>query len=502
MRKKIQIILSVAIIAISIVALLLNKNSQKIIEKQKQLTAREEYSLFLKNHPFNNHPKSEIENSRDEEEEENKMDKPDFAWEQDFLRTMDPALRRPAPERLPAILAQMRNIYLGKTAPGNVASPWVERGPNNVGGRTRALVFDPNDLTQKKVWAGGVTGGLWYNNDITDVNSSWTSVNDFWDNIAISCIAFDPNNSSIIYVGTGEGFGSGSTRGAGIWKSIDGGTTWNQISSTTGFYYVNDLVVRNESGTSVIYAGVDGNYYKGVWHGLASLGLFRSINGGTNWTQVMPNITGQAYKFIVADIEISASNRLWVGTKATPYGISNRGGGYVLTSTDGTNWTISDTTTVDNGKGRVELACAPSDSNYVYAVIENSNTLSRLKKTTNNGTSWADITKPVDADTGIPTTDISRGQAWYDLILAIDPNNASTVIIGAVDLFKTTTAGTSWSQISKWSNNNNLAALTCSNVHADQHAIVYKPGSSSTVILEMMVEYFIHHPFQQLPLAM
>ena len=51
-----------------------------------------------------------------------------------------------------------------------------KEGPNNIGGRTRALMFDPNDATHKKVWAGGVAGGVWYNNDITDANSSWLKV--------------------------------------------------------------------------------------------------------------------------------------------------------------------------------------------------------------------------------------------------------------------------------------------------------------------------------------
>ncbi len=478
-----KILISIGSIILFLVAVcLFYKNSVNQLVITKQLTAREQYSLFLKEHPFNNRSKSELEILREEEEGENKADRPDLAWEQDFLRTMDPALKRPAPERLVAIMAQMKKASLGKTNPGNAAAPWSERGPNNIGGRTRALVYDPNDVTQKKVWAGGVTGGLWYNNDITSSTSSWIAVNDFWDNIAISCIAFDPNNSQIAYVGTGEGFGAGASRGAGIWKTINGGTTWNQILSTTTFYYVNDIVVRNESNTSVIYAAVDGGYYNGVWHGATLAGLQRSINGGTNWTQVLPVVPSTTNNFVASDIEISANNRIWIGTKANPYSSTDRGGGRILTSLDGTTWTISNTTTVTNGRGRVELACAPSDSNYIYAIVENNSAVSVLKKTTNSGALWTNITKPVDADSGIPSTDFSRAQAWYDLTMAVDPNNSNTVIVGGIDLFRTTNEGTSWSQISKWSNNNNLSTLTCSMVHADQHAIVYKPGSSSTVL--------------------
>ncbi|MFZ4798158.1 MAG: fibronectin type III domain-containing protein, partial [Bacteroidia bacterium] len=481
MKKKLLIAFSILLIML-VSVVLFYKNKTTNFGTEKQLTAREKYSLFLKEHPFNNHPKSEEKILSEEEKEKegkNKADRPDLAWEQDFLRTLDPALGRPAPERLPAIIAQIRNASLGKSAPGNINSPWEERGPNNVGGRTRAIVYDPNDLTQKKVWAGGVTGGLWYNNDVSNVDSSWKSVNNFWDNISITSIAFDPNNSLIAYVGTGEGFGSSASRGAGIWKTTNGGSTWSQISSTTGFYYVNDLVVRNESSTSVIYAAVDGGYYGGSWHGAASAGLQRSVNGGTTWTQVLPLVTSQTYNYVAADIEISANNRIWVGSKSSPYGA---GGGRILTSTNGTTWTVSNTTTVTNGDGRVELACAPSDSNYVYAVIEDNSEVSTMKKTTNVGASWTTINLPVDADVDIPSTDFSRGQAWYDLIMAVDPNNSSIVLVGGVDLFRSTNGGTSWSQISKWSNNNNLSSLSCSEVHADQHAIVYKPGSSSTVL--------------------
>jgi hypothetical protein len=451
----------------------------------KPLTQREKFSLFLKEHPFNNHQKAELDilGEEKEEENENEADAPNLAWEQDYLRTLNPALGRPTPEVLPGILKQIKslNTQLGKT-PGSSTTPWVERGPNNVGGRTRAITWDPNDVTGKKIWAGGVTGGLWYNNDITRASSSWVAVNDFWSNIAITCIAFDPNNSQIAYVGTGEGFGAGSSRGAGIWKTTDGGTTWNSISSTSGFYYINDIVVRSELGVSVIYAAVDGSYYKGVFHGVANAGLRRSTNGGTSWTQVLPNIPSQSVNFVAVDLEISANNRLWVGTKSSPYSTGDRGGGRVLYSDNGTSWTTSSTTSVTNGYGRVEIACAPSNGLYVYALVEDNNQTRTIIKTTTGGNGWSPVSLPVDADTGIPTSDFSRGQAWYDLIMAVDPLDANTVVVGGVDLFKTVNSGSSWSQISKWSNNNNLAALNCSQVHADQHALVFKPGTSNVLL--------------------
>jgi hypothetical protein len=433
------------------------------IENQKiqEISSRAEYEEFLAKHPFNNR-KINLE----EWENTLKADRPDLAWEQDYLATMNPATGRPEQEKLTPVREMTKAMMLaplsgipGGSGPGE---SWVERGPNNVGGRTRALVWDPN--TTNKVWAGGVTGGLWYNNDITS-DGTWTKVDDFWDAIAISSISFDPNNSSIMYVGTGEGFGTGSSRGAGIWKSTNGGTTWSQLGSTTDFYYINDLVVNN----SGVYAAVGREYYNGTYHG-SGQGLQRSIDGGSTWTQVMPSVgSGPA---VPADIEIAADGEIWVGTRQNSF---NEGGGRVYSSTNGTTWTLDYTHT---SAGRVELACAPTDEKYVYAIFEVGKAVDAIKRTTNDGTDWVSLLEPSDADTGIPNSDFTRGQAWYDLIIQVDPNNKEVVITGGIDLFRTDNGGvSSWSQLSHW-----YGGFGYTNVHADQHQIMFKPGSSSTAV--------------------
>lgn len=455
---------------LSFVLILLFTAAQQL---PKKLSPRAAYALRLEIHPFNNR----IRQSPEDWKKTPKRDRPDLAWEQDYLSTMDPNTGKPEPDRLSAAYQQVDLIQSQLiSTPGGSASPWVERGPDNVGGRTRAIMWDPNASSGNKVWAGGVTGGLWYNNNITSANSAWVSVSNQWDNLAITAIAYDPNNTQTFYVGTGEGWGAGASRGAGIWKSTDGGISWSQLSSTTSFYYVNDLAVRDENGTSVVYAAVRGNYYRGQWHGSNETGLHRSLNGGSTWTQVLPNAPGGSSPYAPADIEIAADDRLWIGTQENPFG---DGGGRVLYSDNGTSWTVS--RTISNGE-RVELACAPSNSNYVYALTESQGQAHEIARTTNKGSSWSVRNEPVDADNGIPNTDFTRGQGWYDLILAVDPNNPNIVLAGGIDLFRSTNGASSWSQISKWSNNNNLANLSCSYVHADQHQIVFKPGSSSTVL--------------------
>ena len=179
-----------------------------------------------------------------------KQDRPDLAYEHDWLMTHDPIDGQTHWERLIPVLKQMNNSKVQTVAPGGTASnKWTERGPNDVGGRVRALMFDPTDNTNKKVFAGGIGGGLWYNTDITSNTSSWIAINDFWSNLAVSAITYDPTSTSTFYVGTGEGFGnSDAIRGAGIWRSTNKGSTWAQLTATNNTSF--NLILDSSSSIS------------------------------------------------------------------------------------------------------------------------------------------------------------------------------------------------------------------------------------------------------------
>jgi PKD repeat protein len=426
-----------------------------IPSETESFTAFENYLL---NHPFYN--RTPI--TRTDLKAIPKADRPDLAWEQDFLLTMDPKEKRPTPEVLKETQIAMEayfNAQIEKGVPGSSTYPWIERGPANVGGRTRGIMWDVNDPAGKKVWAGGVTGGLWYNDDITSSSSNWIHVDDFWDNLSITAIATSPMSADTMYVGTGEGWGANAAVGAGVWKSTDGGVTWNQIPSTSNLTYVNDLVIRKEGSSGVVYAATGRFGYKGATTG--SKGLYRSTDG-INFNEVFPGSND------VASIKIAADNSLWAGTRS----------GSVYQSIDGTTWVQKHNIT---GR-RTAIAVAPSNPDVVYALYENGNKVSGIYRTLDGGDNWSQLTEPADADNGIPVDDFSRGQAWYDLVIAVDPNDEDKVIVGGVDLFVSSDGGSNWSHLSKWSNNNNLSGLPCSVVHADQHAIVFKPGSSEEVI--------------------
>ncbi len=374
-----------------------------------------------------------------------KYDRPDLAVNQNRDMTRDPAT---------GLIPVNRTLEAFKTIQSNASRApisgvnWAERGPDNVGGRTRAIMFDPNDGSGSKVWSGGVAGGLWFNNDITSSSSTWQNVDDFWANLAISTVAYDPSSIQTFYVGTGEGFFNvDAVRGAGIWKSTDAGTSWSQLSSTdnSNFYYVQKLVVT-PSGT-VIAATREG--------------LFRSTNGGSSWTQLFSG------RF--ADVEVASNGDVYASEGIFSTGIVRK------STTDGVSWS---TVTPTTGGERIELAIAPSNSNTIYAVASNNTDIAWFRKSTNGGSSWTTVSIPSYTSQSCTTSsdDFARGQAWYDLTLAVHPTNPDIAIVGGIDLYKTTNGGSSWGLISYWTG-------SCDTyVHADQHAIQFSPVNSNAAI--------------------
>ena len=430
------------------------------------------------------------------EEKETAADQPDMAAMQDYFMTLDPATGTIPRERLYQANIETRSIMKQK----NSGSPIVWTGySSNMGGRTRAIMYDPNDPSQNKVWAGGVTGGLWYNTNINDPNQSWVPVGDFWPTLAIRCITYDPNNTSVFYIGTEEAetaiqtYRESSGLGDGIWKSIDGGVTWNQLGSTTGFAYVPKIVVRNEGGSSVIYAAVVSGLYHGTHNSLPSDGLFRSDDGGITWTQVLPNITGYNSPYSPSDVVLGADGRIFVGTMPN---LDGNGAAVLLYSDTGLpgSWNVNTTFQAQiladpqyNIPGRVVFGCAPSDPNVVYALVASGliSSVNNFKyyycfdilRSDDKGVTWTKKTLPTDLNGQINFAYL----AWHAMDIAVDPNDPNTVFIGGLDVQKSNNGGTYWTRVSDWSLM--YYGGGAQYVHADQHIMIFKPGSSTELLL-------------------
>lgn len=465
---------------------------------ENQETVQNNHQYYLKNHVLN----SSLKLSKKERLSYGLP--PNKYYEEKYLLEMNPHTGRTHPEETYKIQQKLKaQKKLQRRTPGDARdNAWVERGPNNVGGRTRMVLFDPNDSSHKRVFAGGVSGGLWVNDDITDANSSWTQVG-IDDNLSVTCMAIDPNNSQIMYLGTGELYVPQQALGNGIWKSTDGGTTWTNVYKTRGAtsngfvpgtYYITDIVVRDKDGDSnttndsEVFASIGASFYTrnpiNTFVGVNDYGIFKSTDQGNTWNQVTLEVNGNS--IAPNDFEIGLDNTLWLATTRNVYG---DGGGRIYNSSDGTNFTLKHTIT--NGR-RTEISLSKQNANTVYVLgrlynVNSSDQLiapfvSILKTTDAFATAPTTLALPNDADTGIPAEDFTRGQAFYNLMIEPHPTDDTTVYVGGIDLFKSTDSGSNWTQISKWSNNNNLAALDVSLVHADQHTMVFHPTDTNVAI--------------------
>ncbi|MFN8393209.1 MAG: PKD domain-containing protein [Bacteroidia bacterium] len=400
------------------------------------------------------------EGGEEEREREGKgrTNEPNMFAEFDKLKRMDPATGEvPADGLQKAFEYFVETWGMPRVLPetnSNYGLTWDERGPTGIGGRTRGVLWDPNDSNHKAFFAGGVGGGLWHTNDISASNPVWTQVSPLFSNVAITCIKHDPSNTQVMYFGTGEGwFNADAIRGAGVWKSTDGGMNWNQLSSTTGnaFYYCQSIVVTS---TGVVYVATKG-------------GLQRSTDGGATFTKVLGTAVGATNDWIT-DAEMDGAGNIYVGVSGSGIFKSDAS----LGASQGTAGTWDHlNTNFAAGYSRVEIGTSQSNVNYVYAICEVSNASSDVYRSTNGGTTWA-------STSGQPGfgLDISNGQAWYDLGIAVDPSDHNVVYVAGIDQHRSTNGGSNWSQLT--------GAYTGipQSIHADQHTIIINPANPQELV--------------------
>ena len=469
-------------------------NVTKETEKSAIEQQRTKHAKFLKESPF----KESL--TWDKKERKQKGLPPNRYYEQMHELTMNPSTGLMED----GSLSELRNSLIKKRAtqrnPGNATNGWEERGPNNVGGRTRVIMFDPNDASNNTVYAGGVSGGLWKNTNISSSASQWARVTNVPGNLSVTSISVDPRNSNIWYVGTGEQYTAGDVVGNGVYVTTDGGNSWNALTIPAagpdsfdynasnlflkGIYYVNDVLAWDNGTSTELFVGVGAHVYGDAsspsnWLGLQSAGIYRSTNGGTTWSRIESanlshNFGGSDYYYLPNDFEVGADNKIWMGTIGSALG---EGGGRVYSSTNGATWTEAAASPLTDSN-RVELEPSASNPNKLYALTQGSTSPVHIYETTNAFGSITSKSLPNDADTGIPANDFTRGQAFYDLVIEADPANDNILYVGGIDLFKSTNGASSWSQLSHWYGGFGQS----NNVHADQHSIAFGNNSSSEIL--------------------
>jgi len=369
-------------------------------------------------------------------------------------------------------------ISLGPNGIQNCGTYWnqafVTVSGNICSGRLTAIAVDPNNASI--IYVGAANGGVWKS---TNRGSDWVPLTDDQPSLAVGSIAID--SKGVIYVGTGEGNnGVDNYFGVGILKSTDGGRTWNQLGASTFTGLAFTKIVVDPQNPDIVLAttnaaGFGSTTVVSVYSSTSPPGVYASRDGGNTWTGTLlvnqnncPNLDCEA-----SDIIIDPNNH------ATIYAAV--AGGLYVSHDEGTNWTWLNVGRIGTSvgdvaePGRISLAMSGSSLYAAFDLIVNPNTDPSdgggLIVSSNGGTTWANVTTPSTSDFPSFCVYDNLSQCWYDLYVAVDPNNTNVIYLGGQDLWRTTDGGDTWTDLGGY----------VGGLHPDQHALAFSPNSSDTI---------------------
>ena len=413
------------------------------------------------------------------------------------VREMELAmLADPATGQIPAGIGFKESLFarnliaLAKGQQTNSTDPWHERGPWNVGGRTRAFAIDATN--ENILFAGGVSGGLWRS---TDAGNSWTRVTDRMSKPDVVAIAQDlrPGHTNTWYYLSGEAYGTSASGGGsfylgdGMFKSTDGGLTWNPIASTStgtqNVFSTNWQVTWN-------LATDPSNLSQDELYAATYDGIYRSIDGGSTWTNPLHGGAASSY---FTDVAVTDSGVVYATLS------SDGAGRGVYRSTDGINWTNILPANFPYQYDLIKIGINPSNQNEVYFLCGGTdtmglltvnawgdkewNSLYRYNYVSGNGSgaggTWTDLTMNLPHNIGI--FDDFHAQGSYNLVVRVKPDDPNTVFVGATNIYRSTdgfTTPNNVTQVGGYGIHTQLVGFTLyPNHHPDQHEILFSPSN-------------------------
>lgn len=384
--------------------------------------------------------------------------------------------------------------------PRTLSTDWAFRGPWNVGGRTRALAVDA--ANENILLAGGVSSGMWRS---ADGGTTWTKTTGNEQLQSVTCIAQDkrPGKTNVWYYGTGELWGnSADINGDGIFKSVDGGATWQPLSST-----VNGTPQSWDDKFEYVWqiATDPSNLTQDEVYAVPALGgVFRSMDGGATWNAVLGSFGNSSSIF--TDIAVTSTGVVYATLSEYSVGNGSATVRGIYRSADGTNWKNITPAGWPEKYKRIVIGVSPSDENQVYFLAETPDngfagkfvlleetrtewhSLWKYTYTSGDGTGaggvWENRSANLPAFGGRTGDFISQGS--YDLVIAVKPDNPNIVFIGGTNLYRSTDGfatknNTTW--IGGYAPETPLARFPAyDNHHSDQHAISFLP-SNPTILL-------------------
>ncbi len=397
-------------------------------------------------------------------------------------------------------------------------------------GRINDIVIDPTTTTNGSIvaYAASVGGGVWKTTNCCSSATTWSVVTDdpLISTVTVDTLTIDPNNHNTIYAGTGDlNYGSFSMGSQGILKSTDAGATWTVKGADVFGPGLPQPAGQFPQYQAVGKVRVDPNNSNNIVAGTKT-GLYFSYNGGDTWAgpcltnsfaTMRQDITGLALIDLGTTTRIIAAVGVRGFATTVQYNLDQNGANGIYSgtlpasgcptdfasiATNANGWTGQNAGSgtayggagIGNQLGRIDMAVAPSDPNYIYAQVQsitpNSNTgcgntsgcQLGAYRTTDGGATWTEIISARgdllrDCEGG----DGDYPQNWYDQGLAVDPNNPNRVFFDTFDIWFWD-GSTPASAALPWNN------LTCGyntinkGVHVDQHALAFVPGSSSILL--------------------
>ncbi len=266
-------------------------------------------------------------------------------------------------------------------------------GPAFSSGRIADIAIDPDDENTWYVAAG--SGGVW---KTENAGVTWTPIFDDQGSYSIGCVTIDPNNTNIIWVGTGENVGGRHVGfGDGVYRSTDGGSTWKNLGLKES-EHISKIIVH-PGNSDIVWVATQGP----LWRKGDERGLYKTVDGGKTWTKTL----GDDQWTGVTDIAIDPRNpdRLYAATWERQRTIAAYMGGGpesgIYRSLDGGDTWDRCTVGLPKGNmGKIGLAISPQNPDILYAAIELNLTTGGVFKSTDRGASWSKQSDAVSGGTG------------------------------------------------------------------------------------------------------